>query len=62
MHGVIVVCIIIFLLSKWFFWKLETVALIHYMTKNNIEINNEQLRESLKAVLRHWFKQDRKMR
>ena len=62
MYGVIVGCIIIFLLFKWFMWKLYAVTLLHFMVVNNIEITKEQLQKHREAVILHWLNLDKKVR
>lgn len=57
---VIFIVAVVFLLLKWFFWKLIAKSLIYFIVKNNIEISDEQKDEAIKETLYHWFKIKRK--
>lgn len=57
---VIFIAAIVFLLLKWFSWKLTATSLIYFMVKNNIEIPDEQKDEAIKETLYRWFKVKRK--
>ena len=59
MHVIFIVAIV-FLLFKWFSWKLTAESLIYFMVKNNIEMPDEQKDEAIKETLYHWFKIKRK--
>lgn len=59
MHVIFIVAIV-FLLLKWFSWKLTAESLIYFMVKNNIEMPDEQKDEAIKETLYHWFKIKRK--
>lgn len=57
---VIFIVAVVFLLLKWFSWKLTAESLIYFIVKNNIEISDEQKDEAIKETLYHWFKIKRK--
>lgn len=57
---VIFIVAVVFLLLKWFSWKLTAESLIYFIVKNNIEIPDEQKDEAIKETFYRWFKIKRK--